>query len=39
MMARAFSGKFALLRHLQFRWADGLFTLAVVAFLVLVRIQ
>jgi cobalt/nickel transport system permease protein len=39
MMARAFSGKFALLRRLQFRWADGLFTLAIVAFLVLVRIQ
>jgi len=39
MMARAFSGKFALLRRLQFRWADGLFTLAIAAFLILVRIQ
>ena len=39
MMARAFSGKFALLRPLQFGWADGLLTLAIAAFLILVRIQ
>jgi cobalt/nickel transport system permease protein len=39
MTARAFSGKFALLRRLQFGWADGLFTLAIAAFLILVRIQ
>ena len=39
MLARAFSGKFALLRRLQFRWADGLFTLAIGAFLILVRVQ
>jgi cobalt/nickel transport system permease protein len=39
MMARAFSGKFAVLRRLRFRWADGLFTLAIAAFLILVRIQ
>ena len=39
MMARAFSGKFELLRRLQFRLADGLFTVAVAAFLILVRIQ
>jgi len=39
MMARAFSGKFALFRRLQFRLSDGFFTLAVTAFLILVRIQ
>jgi hypothetical protein len=39
MTARAFSGKFALLRRLQFGWADGMFTLAIAAFLILVRIQ
>jgi cobalt/nickel transport system permease protein len=39
MMARAFSGKFVLLRRLQFRLADGLFTLAIAAFLIVVRIQ
>ena len=39
MMARAFSGKFALLRRLEFRPIDGLFTLAVAAFFILVRIQ
>ena len=39
MMARAFSGKFALLRRLQFRPADGLFALAITAFLILVRVQ
>ena len=38
-MARAFSGKFVLLRRLEFRLADGLFTLAVAAFLIVVRIQ
>jgi cobalt/nickel transport system permease protein len=39
MMARAFSGKFVLLRRLEFRLTDGLFTLAVAAFLIVVRIQ
>jgi hypothetical protein len=39
MMARAFSGKFELLRRLQFRMSDGFFTLAIAAFLILVRIQ
>ena len=39
MMARAFGGKFALLRRLQLGLADGLFTLAIAAFLILVRIQ
>ena len=39
MMARAFSGRFALLRRLQFGLADGVFTLAIAAFLILVRIQ
>lgn len=39
MMARAFSGKFALLFRLRFRLADGVFTLAIAAFLILVRIQ
>jgi cobalt/nickel transport system permease protein len=39
MMARAFSGKFELLRRIQFRISDGLFTLAIAAFLILVRIQ
>ena len=39
MMARAYSGRFALLRRLQFRPADGLFALAIIAFLILVRIQ
>ena len=39
MMARAFSGKFVLLGRLEFRLADGLFTLAVAAFLIVVRIQ
>lgn len=39
MMARAFSGKFELLRRIEFRLADGLFTLAIAGFLILVRIQ
>jgi len=39
MMARAFSGKFELLRRLEFRISDGVFTLAITAFLILVRIQ
>jgi cobalt/nickel transport system permease protein len=39
MMARAFSGKFELLRRLQFRMSDGFFTLAIAAFLILVRFQ
>jgi len=39
MMARAFSGKFALLRRLQFGMADGLFTVVISAFLIVVRIQ
>ena len=39
MMARAFSGKFALLFRLRFRLADAVFTLAIAAFLILVRIQ
>jgi cobalt/nickel transport system permease protein len=39
MMARAFSGRFTLVRRLQFRLADGLFTLAIAAFLIMVRIQ
>ena len=39
MMARAFSGKFALLRRLHFRLADGLFASGLAAFLILVRIQ
>jgi cobalt/nickel transport system permease protein len=39
MMARAFSGRFALLKRAQFGLADGLFTLAIASFLILVRIQ
>ena len=39
MMARAFSGRFVLLRRLQFGLGDGVFTLAIAAFLILVRIQ
>jgi hypothetical protein len=39
MLARAFSGIFALLRRLHFGVADGLFTLTIAAFLILVRIQ
>ena len=39
MMARAFSGSFSLLRRLSFSAADGLFTVIVAAFLILVRIQ
>lgn len=39
MLARAFGRRFSLLNPLRFRPADGLFTLAIVSFLALVRIQ
>ena len=39
MIARAFAGHFSLLNPLRFRLADGFFTVAVAAFLVLVRVQ
>ena len=39
MMARAFSGKFSPLKRPEFHLADGLFTLAVAGFLIVVRIQ
>jgi len=39
MLARGFSGKFPLLTPLRLKFADGLFLLVMVAFLVLVRVQ
>ncbi len=39
MLARAFSGRFVSLRPLRFRTADGLFTAAIAAVLILARIQ
>ena len=39
MLARGFSGKFPLLKPLRLQFADGLFLLVMVAFLVLVRVQ
>jgi len=39
MLARGFSGKFPLLKPLRLRTADGLFLFAMIAFLVLVRVQ
>jgi cobalt/nickel transport system permease protein len=39
MMARAFSGRFELLRRFQFGWTDGVFTVTIAALLILVRIQ
>jgi cobalt/nickel transport system permease protein len=39
MLARGFSGKFALLKPLRLKFADGLFLLAIVGFLIVVRVQ
>jgi cobalt/nickel transport system permease protein len=39
MLARGFSGRFPLLRPLRLKLADGLFLIAIAAFLVLVRVQ
>ncbi len=39
MLSRGFSGKFPLLKPLRWKFADGLFLAAIVAFLVLVRVQ
>jgi cobalt/nickel transport system permease protein len=39
MIARAFTGRLSLLNPLRFRLGDGFFTLAIAAFLILVRVQ
>jgi cobalt/nickel transport system permease protein len=39
MLARGFSGRFSTLERRPFRIADGLFTAAVAAFLILVRLR
>jgi cobalt/nickel transport system permease protein len=39
MLARGFSGRFPLLTPLRLKVADGLFLVAMVAFLILVRVQ
>jgi cobalt/nickel transport system permease protein len=39
MLARAFTGRFALLNSLRFRVTDGIFAFTTAAFLILVRVQ